>query len=103
MNARLAMERDTLARTVDRSAHAFLHHATSAGHVYEIVFDVRTLVRRDGAIREETLQVPVLYELASNHPATPPLVIAGRTDLWNVHVHNVADGCSLPPLAFVCV
>src|SRR5262249_59190738 len=61
------------------------------------------LIRRDALIGEELLQIPVLYELAADHPAHPPVVIAGRTDLFNPHVHDVDDGCGLPPLAFICL
>ena len=103
MNARLTMEREALQRTLDRSGHASLGRVTPDGRAYEVLFDVRTLIRGDGPIREEALIVPVLYQLAVDHPTTPPLVIAGRTDLFNIHVHDVRDGCPLPALAFVCL
>ena len=104
MNARLAMEAESVRRTLARSTRASLRRAAPDGRAYEVLFDVRTVVRgKDRVIREEARRVPVLYELAPDHPHRPPLVIAGQADLFNVHIHDPFDGCDLPPLAFVCL
>lgn len=104
MNARLARERDAVQRILARTERAFVRRIASNARAYEIVFDVRTLVRDDrGVIRAEARSVPVLYDLAADHPHHNPIVIAAHTDLFNTHVHDPRDGCDLPPLAFICL
>ncbi len=104
MNARLALERDAVQRILPRTERAFLRRIAADARAYEIVFEVRTLVCDDrGVIREEARSVPVLYDLAADHPRRNPVVIAAHADLFNTHIHDPRDGCNLPPLPFICL
>jgi hypothetical protein len=104
MNARLAMERAAVDRTLARGTRATLARVSPDGRLYEIVFDVRTLVRGpDRIVREEARAVPVFYDLAAAHPIDGPVVIAAHADLFNPNVASPADRSSLPPIPWVCL
>ncbi len=104
MNARLVMELEAVERILARPSRATLVRVEPDGRVYEIVFDVRTMVcGRDQVVRAEHRQVPVLYDLAARHPVENPLAIAGHTDLFNPNVNRPSEAPMLPPLAFVCL
>jgi sulfur relay (sulfurtransferase) DsrC/TusE family protein len=103
MNKRLAMELATVEQLLARSSRASLRHVSHDARVYQIVFDVRTLVRGAGhTVREEKRAVRVIYDLAPEHPATRPIVVACDPKLFNPHVSDPAEPLSLP-LPYVCL
>jgi len=74
------------------------------GTAYEISYDVHTLVRDDaGIVREELRTVPVLFDLALDHPRVAPVVVAGQGDLFNPHIHDPRQPSPLPPIPLVCL
>jgi len=104
MTARLAMELESVERMLARPSRATLAGVTPDARVYEVIFDVRTLVcGPDDVVRQEHRRVPVLYDLAANHPVENPLAIAGHLDLFNPNINRPSAGSALPPLAFVCL
>ena len=105
MNARLELERDTLEAMLARSARAELRLATPDLLYYEVVFDVRTLVRGDDdVVREEERRVPVVYDLAPAHPIVPPMAVALQHDLFNPHIRDPRQKeLPLPPVPVICL
>jgi hypothetical protein len=104
MNARLALELATVERQLARPSRATLQRVSPDGRLYEVVFDVRTPVcGADDIVREEARHVPVLYDLAPNHPVEGPVAIAAHRDLFVPNVHRPLAGSLLPPLPFVCL
>lgn len=104
MSPRLAVERQAVEQTLERTWLARMRHVRSDGRSYEIVFDVRTVVRGgDRVVRVEQRNVPVLFELAPDHPAVAPIVIAGADDLFNPNINDPRLRPDLPPLPFVCL
>ena len=105
MNARLLVERDAIEALLERPCRALLERVTPDLQRYDVLFEVRTLVRGDDrVIREEERIVRVAYLLTAEHPLLPPLVIAGDGDLFCTHVHDPhTPGTSLPPIPLMCL
>lgn len=105
MNARLALELDTVKALLARTDRAWLAGVSPDGLFYEVVFFVRTLVRGDDRIvREEERAVPVSYDLAPSHPVVPPIAVARQRDLFNAHVRDPRQPLPLlPPIPFICL
>jgi len=105
MSARLIVERDAVEALLERPCRARLAGVSADLQRYDLLFDVRTLVRGDDVvIREEERLVPVTYLLAPDHPFISPIVVAGAGDLWNTHVHDPrTPGTSLPPIPMMCL
>lgn len=104
MSARLVCEREAIEGMLARPCRARLGYASDDGRTYQVLFDVRTVVRgADGVIREAARIVPVVYELAATHPVVAPLVFATQDDLFNPNVHDPRRPSPLPPLPLVCL
>lgn len=104
MTMRLAVEEAAVHALLGRTSRAWLARLSLGGTAYEIVYDVHTVVRDDaGIVREERRDVPVLFDLALEHPRVPPVVVAGLPDLFNPHIHDPRRASPLPPLPIVCL
>jgi len=105
MKARLLVERDTVESLLERPSRVRLAGVTPDLQRYDVLFEMRTLVRGDDRmIREEERIVRVAYLLTDEHPLVSPLVIAGDGQLFNPHVHDPrTPGTRLPPIPLMCL
>jgi len=105
MNARLRLELETLEAMLARSARAQLRLVSPDLLYYEVVFDVRTLVRGDDrVVRDDERLVPVAYDLAPSHPVVPPMAVALQWDIFNPHVRDPRQkDLPLPPVPVICL
>jgi hypothetical protein len=98
------MERDVVERAIASSPRARLCRASDDGRVYDVEFDVCTLVRDDtGRVYREERRVRVLYELHPQHPLRNPVVFARDIDLYNAHVNDPRAPGPLPPIPLICM
>jgi len=104
MTPRLAVEEAAVRTLLERTTRARLERLSLGGTAYEIVYDVHTLVR-DGAgiVREARRAVPVLFDLALDHPRVAPVVVAAHEDLFNPHIRDPRQPSPLPPIPLVCL
>ena len=104
MRERLRVEAEALRETLARSDHAWLVRANADGLLYEVEFEVRTLIQeRPGEISECELVVGVLYQLDEDHPHRSPLAVARETRLFNTHVADPRQGPPAPPVPLLCL
>ena len=104
MRERLRVEGETLRETLARSDHAWLVHASPDGLLYEVEFEVRTLLQdRERRIDERERVVGILYHLHEDHPHRLPIAVARETELFNTHVADPRQGPPAPPIPLLCL
>jgi hypothetical protein len=102
VSTRLLLEHESVCQTLVRTDHAWLIRTSLDLLRHDVVYAVRTVARdAAGRIREEDLEVGVIFQLHPDHPRVAPLVICQRNDVYNTHIHDVARGD--PPFAAVCM
>lgn len=104
MTPRFVAELEAVERMFTHPSRATLVRVSEDARVYEVVFDVRTMVcGTDGVVHEEHRRVPVVYDLSVRHPFETPIAIAAHTDLFNPNVNRPSEHPALPPLALICL